>query len=70
MCIRDRSGTGRLVQDRSEPDPEETDALRTAAGSWCICRSSGLCNRMEILQLDQPDAGYDRSVDRKYVSVP
>ena len=36
----------------------------------CICRPSGLCNRMEILQLDQPDAGYDRSVDRKYVSVP
>ena len=25
---------------------------------------------MEILQLDQPDAGYDRSVDSKYVSVP
>ena len=49
---------------------KRTDALCTAAGSRCICRTSGLCNRMEILQLDKPDTGYDRSVDSKYVSVP
>ena len=27
-------------------------------------------HRMEILQLDQPDTGYDRSVDSQHVSVP
>lgn len=44
--------------------------MYSASCSWCICRTSGLRDRMEILQLDKPDAGYDRSVDSKYVSVP
>ena len=35
-----------------------------------FCRTSGLCDRMEILQLDKPDTCNDRSVDSKYVSVP
>lgn len=39
-------------------------------GCRCRYRTSGLYDRLEIFQLDQPDTGNDRSLDSKYVSVP
>ena len=45
-------------------------ALCSVVRCRCYYRTSGLYDRLEIFQLDQPDTGNDRSLDSKYVSVP
>ena len=57
----------KVDQDKMQ---KTSDVMCSASGSRSICRTSGLCDRMEILQLDKPDTCNDRSVDSKYVSVP
>ena len=48
---------------------EQTASVRSAVRRWCHCRTYGLQHCLEIFQLDQPDAGYDRSVGCFHVPV-
>ncbi len=43
--------------------------MYSASGCRCDYRTSGLHDCLEIFQLDEPDTGYDRFVDRQHVPL-
>ena len=69
------SDSGRLAQDRSGQLRKPPEALCPRAGRWCFPghrQRTGLHQLhrdLALLQLDQPDAGHDRSVGCIHVPV-